>query len=245
MLLERDPFLDALNSAERLAIAGRGRAVLIEGEAGMGKTTLLHAFAERHGPRSSLLWGWCEALSTPRPLGPLQDMARGLDPVVADLVEAAAPPDRLFPALLHALQSRKDPVVMIFEDMHWADAATLDLVRFLGRRVSILPVLMVLTTRSDELTADHPLTHVMGDLPPASVTRLKLKPLSLTAVEELASQIGKSGVELHRITAGNPFFVTELIASAEPDAVQIPVRSVMPSGRGCRGSVQASATCLK
>lgn len=222
MLLERDPFLEVLNSAKLQAENGRGRTVLIEGEAGMGKTTLLHAFAERTQSGSRLLWGWCEALATPRPLGPLQDMARGLDPDVAELIENASKPERLFPALLHALQSGGAATVMIFEDVHWADEATLDLVRFLGRRVSILPTLIVLTTRSDELTADHPLTHVMGDLPPGSVTRLQLKPLSLTAVEELASSIGRSGVELHRITAGNPFFVTELIASADGGAIHVP-----------------------
>lgn len=222
MLLERDPFLDALLTAKKQADSGRGRTVLVEGEAGIGKTTLLQEFAGRANSGAKVLWGWCEALSTPRPLGPLQDMARRLDPAIADLVDNAARPDRLFAALLNTLQAAESTTVMIFEDVHWADEATLDLVRFLGRRISILPAMIVLTTRNDELTADHPLTHVMGDLPPASVTRLKLKPLSLGAVEELAGRIGRSGEELHRITAGNPFFVTELLASADGDTIRVP-----------------------
>ena len=104
MLLERERPLEALLSSERRAAAGHGITVLLEGEAGIGKTSLLQEFAGRADKDCRMLWGWCEALFTPRPLGPLQDMAQSLDPGVAALLDQAAAPERLFPALLNALQ---------------------------------------------------------------------------------------------------------------------------------------------
>src|SRR5262245_40074114 len=104
MLIERDGPLETLLSAAGRAAEGHGRTVILGGEAGMGKTSLLREFARRVGKRHRVLWGGCEALFTPRPLGPLQDMAKGLDPRVAELLEQAAAPTRLLPALLSALQ---------------------------------------------------------------------------------------------------------------------------------------------
>jgi DNA-binding CsgD family transcriptional regulator len=222
MLLEREGPLEALLATARSAAAGRGGTVLLEGEAGIGKTYLLQEFAERAGEGCRVLWGWCEALFTPRPLGPLQDMAQSLDPQLAALLDQGAAPERLFPVLLNALQRAKGATVLVFEDMHWADNATLDLVKYLGRRVSVLGTMMVLSARSDELGADHPLTHVRGDLQPASITRIRLEPLSPGAVALLAKQAGRDGADLHRITEGNPFFVFELLASREVEPGQIP-----------------------
>jgi predicted ATPase len=176
--------------------------VLLEGEAGIGKTTLLREFAERVDQRCRVLWGWCEALFTPRPLGPLQDMAQSLDPRVGELLDQTTGPERLFPALLNALQHTKTPTILIFEDMHWADNATLDLVKYLGRRVTLLRALLVLSMRSDEIPLDHPMTHVLGDLPSASVTRVTLEPLSPEAVAVLAQRTGRSGADLYRVTDG-------------------------------------------
>ena len=87
MLLERDAPLDALLAAARRAAAGRGSMVLLEGEAGIGKTSLLREFTARVDSGCRVLWGWCEALFTPRPLGPLQDMAHALDPRVGALLD--------------------------------------------------------------------------------------------------------------------------------------------------------------
>ncbi|MER9128737.1 ATP-binding protein [Mesorhizobium sp. M0768] len=81
-------------AAERAA-AGHGGTVLVHGEAGLGKTSLLREFAENADRDCRVLWGWCEALFTPRPLGPLQDMAHLLDPRVAALLEETAAPERL------------------------------------------------------------------------------------------------------------------------------------------------------
>jgi len=221
-LLERSAPLDVLHAVWERASSGRGGTVLIEGEAGIGKTALLQQFAIAHDDDSKVAWGWCEALFTPRPLGPLHDMNRALGPGLAVLLEQSAPPDRLFPALLNRLQDQDIPLVLIFEDVHWADNATLDLVRYLGRRISLLNTLVILSARSDEIGATHPLAYVLGDLPAAAVTRIKLPPLSPAAVRELAEEAGRGSDDLYRVTAGNPFFVTELLAAAEGDAGGVP-----------------------
>jgi DNA-binding CsgD family transcriptional regulator/tetratricopeptide (TPR) repeat protein len=221
-LLERTALLEALLAVRDRTAAGRGSTVLIEGEAGIGKTSLLQEFAVRAGEDARISWGWCEALFTPRPLGPLQDMGRSLDPRVAALIEQSAPPDRLFPTLLNALQDAEGTTILLFEDVHWADNATLDLVRYLGRRISLLRTMVVLTARSDEIGPTHPLSYVLGELPPASVTRLKLEPLSHAAVAELALEAGRPAEDVYRVTAGNPFFVTELLASGDGERNRIP-----------------------
>ncbi|APO68867.1 LuxR family transcriptional regulator protein [Rhizobium gallicum] len=222
MLLDREGPLEILLSAMRSAAAGHGSTVLLEGEAGIGKTSLLREFAEHADKGCRVLWGWCEALFTPCPLGPMQDIGQLLDPRVAALLDQAAPPERLFPALLNVLQHASVVIVLIFEDVHWADNATLDLIKYLGRRISLLPVVLVLSLRSDEIGADHPLTHVLGDLPSASVTRIALEPLSPEAVTVLAEQAGRRAADLYRVTEGNPFFITELLASGEADQGRVP-----------------------
>ncbi|NRP73257.1 hypothetical protein ILFOPFJJ_04156 [Ensifer psoraleae] len=222
MLLDREGPLEALLTAVRNAASGHGSIVLLEGEAGIGKTSLLREFAEHADNGCRVLWGWCEALFTPCPLGPLQDMGQLLDARVAALLDQAAPPERLFPALLNALQQAGDAIVLIFEDVHWADNATLDFVKYLGRRISLLRTVLVLSLRNDEIGADHPLTHVLGDLPSASVARIALEPLSPKAVAVLAGQAGRCAADLYRVTEGNPFFITELLASGETEPGRVP-----------------------
>ncbi len=226
-LLEREPLLATMRAALERAASGRGGTLLVEGEAGIGKTTLLQEFAARAADGSRIAWGWCEALVTPRPLGPLQDMGRALDPKVAQLLDEGAPPDRLFPALFNMLQDADGPTVLIFEDVHWADAATLDLIRYLGRRISLMPALVVLSARSDELGPQHPLTYVLGDLPAATVTRIKPTPLTAAAVSALAADAGRPATGVYEATAGNPFFVTELLASSQENAVPDSVRDAI------------------
>ena len=225
MLIERDGPLETLLSAAGRAVEGHGGIVILGGEAGIGKTSLLREFARLVGKRHRVLWGGCEALFTPRPLGPLQDMARDLDPRVAGLFEESAALARLLPALLSALQDARDTSVLIFADVHWADHATLDLIKYLGRRIPLLRALLILSLRSDEIGPDHPLGQVLGDLPAEATTRLSLQPLSPEAIASLARKAGHSGVDLHRITAGNPFFVTELLADSGAEPSRIP-RSV-------------------
>jgi DNA-binding CsgD family transcriptional regulator len=219
-LLERDHPLAVLSDRATSALSGRGQLVLVAGEAGVGKTVLLRAFAGGL-PREQVLWGMCDALSTPRPLGPLRDVAPELGPEVRAALAGGAPPHEVFAAVVEALRGR--PGVLVVEDVHWADEATADLVRFLGRRIAALPLLMVLTYR-DGLGADHPLVPVLGDLVSLpDARRLQLVPLSRTAVAQLCAGHDLDAAEVHRRTGGNPFFVNQIVDQPEsrlPDSVR-------------------------
>ena len=212
MLIERESSLEALQSFARRAEDGRGLIVLVTGEVGVGKTSLLQQFARLRHDGRRVLWGSCEALFTARPLGPLFDVAHAIDPEIFSLLDQGAKQDRLFPALFNALQKPRDCLVIIFEDVHWADNATLDLIKFLGRRASQLKMLLILTARSEEIGADHPLSQVIGDLPASALQRIELASLSRPAVMAMAEDAGRSGDQLFQITGGNPFFLTEILA---------------------------------
>ena len=98
------------------------------------------------------------------------------------LLRGPAAQHEIFAAVLDALRAR--PRVFVVEDLHWADEATLDLVRFLARRIAALPLLLVLSYR-DALGADHPLSPVLGDLVASpDARRLQLAPLSRSAVAD-------------------------------------------------------------
>ena len=87
-------------------LAGRGSVVLVAGEDGVGKTVLLQAFAERVRTKSAPLWGMCDSLSTPRPLGPLRDVAGALGPPVPDLLHGTVAQHEIFAAVLDVLRAR-------------------------------------------------------------------------------------------------------------------------------------------
>ena len=221
-LLERDAPLAQLGGlARRVARGGPGEVVLLRGEAGVGKTAMLAKFVGQldSGPR--VLRGWCDPLGAPRPLGPLTDALAGLDAAAgAGLAAAVDSGDtaRIYRQLLAALGDR-DRWVWVIEDAHWADGATLDLVRFLARRIATLRLLLVISFRDDELAATHPLAVTLGDLANyAAVSRIGLEALSLPAVSALAAGSGVNAERLHHVTGGNPFFVTEVLATG-PDAL--------------------------
>jgi predicted ATPase/DNA-binding CsgD family transcriptional regulator len=211
MLIERDqPLQCLLKSAAQIA-AGAGEIVFVLGEAGIGKTSLLAAFTASLGREYLILRGASEALFTARPLGPLRDMAQGMDADMAALLEGALDSARLFPKILDYLKQAGRSVVMVFEDLHWADEASLDLLKYLGRRLEGVPVLLVASVRNDELPADHAVWQVMADLPTHKTQRIVLQPFSPQAVQEMAKAAGNTLPDLHRVTGGNPFFVTELL----------------------------------
>jgi DNA-binding CsgD family transcriptional regulator/tetratricopeptide (TPR) repeat protein len=211
-LLERDVQLDALRSQLRATASGNGRLVLLGGEAGIGKSALVRRFCRDVERDARILVGACEAMQTARPLGPLLDMADALGPGFLRLLAGETSRARAFDDLLQRLRER--PTVAVIEDVHWADDATLDLLRFLGRRVDATRGLVIATYRRDEVGPRHPLGGVLGDLTSApAVTRLHLPPLSPEAVAELAAATDVDAAELHRITGGNPFFVTEVVAA--------------------------------
>src|SRR5262249_48012778 len=152
--------LDTLAGFARDVQEGSGRLVLVSGESGMGKTVLVEAF-KRQLPGSRWLWGACDGLITPRPLGPLFDIAPQTEGELAALCHGDPSRDRLFTALLAEIGAPGPLTVLVIEDLHWADEATADLVSFLGRRLARLPALVLATYREDELAGDHPLRTVL------------------------------------------------------------------------------------
>lgn len=225
-LLEREHDLARLGESLAVAASGRGRIAVVTGEAGIGKTALLRRFAAEQASHARILWGGCEALFTPQPLAPLYDIARQLGGELRAILAETDRRERVFQATLAALAGGPEPKVVIFEDAHWADEATLDLIKFLGRRLHNLPVLLVVTYRDDETNPRHPLCSVIGDLPPTLLDRLPLMPLSAAAVAALAEAAGRALRNLHQVTGGNPFFVTEALAAAE-DQVPATVRDAV------------------
>ncbi|WP_341358224.1 AAA family ATPase [Georgenia sp. M64] len=208
--MERDHHLAALDDALRAAATGLGRVALVSGEAGVGKTSLVRAFLARHGRDLRVLSGICDDLSTPRPLGPFVDMAGQAGADLAAALGRGDGADRLYVLLLAEMARPPAPTVMVVEDLHWADAASLDLITYLVRRIHDVPALMILTYRSDEADPGRPLRRVLGQVPPAAAVRVAVEPLSVTAVAHLAEA---SAVELHRLTGGNPFYVSEVLAN--------------------------------
>lgn len=211
-LIEREPQLKSLAEAWGQVQAGQGRIVLVSGEAGIGKTSLIDRFVTGLGLSVNVLRGGCDALFSPQPLGPFIELAVQLQSNLQGLLQSGA--DRLtFSAELFLyLQKQPRPVIVILEDLHWADEATLDVVKFLGRRIQHTPTLLILSYRDDELGSDHPLRSLLGDLPPALTLRLALPVFSSAAVAELARQTQQRPDDVYHVTGGNPFFVTEILA---------------------------------
>ena len=194
-LLERASLLDELGAALGATAAG-GCVVLVAGEAGMGKSALVRRFAERHSADARFLVGACDPLLTPRALGPLHDLARQTGGRLAALLAAGGPREQLFAGAPGRARPGGRPQVVVVEDAHWADEATLDLLVFLGRRMERTRALLIVTYRDDELAVDHPLRGVVGRLPPEAVRRLRLQPLSEAAVAELARRAGRPAAGL-------------------------------------------------
>lgn len=203
---------------ERLADArrGDGSVVLIHGEAGIGKTSLLRTWTGNLPQGLRLAWGACDPLTTPSPLAPLREAAPQLGGQVVDVLRSGAPAHDVFASLVTALQ--RHPHVVVFEDLHWADEATLDLLRYAGRRIGSTPSVLLLSVRDDEPADTTPLRAVLGELSRAgTMTRVQLRPLSPAGVAELVAG-GRDDVEVvYQRTGGNPFFVTEVSARAGAD----------------------------
>lgn len=206
-MLERDPFLAELTRLMGEAAAGRGQMVFLGGEAGVGKTALVRAFCQTVERTARVAVGACDPLSTPRPLGPLLDAA----PALGGFEEASR--DSLFQALLTNLSAGAKATLLVFEDLHWADEATLDLLRFLGRRIGATRTLLIATYRDDEVGSRHPLQILLGDLATSgAVRRMALAPLSAEAVMRWVGDSPLDALQLHGQTGGNPFFISEILA---------------------------------
>jgi DNA-binding CsgD family transcriptional regulator/tetratricopeptide (TPR) repeat protein len=244
-LLERESVLISLREYLQSARNREGRLAFVAGEAGVGKTAVVDAFARS---ATDIQWGHgvCDGLFTPRPLGPLFDLAADLGGPISEACRRGAPRDELFGALLQQLAGSASVIGLWIEDAHWADEATLDLLSFLGRRIGRLPVLVVVTYRDDDLAADHRLRWVIGELSvQGSTRRVDVAPLSRTAVRELAKDSAVDAAELYRLTAGNPFFVAEVLqagATGVPASARAAVLArTARLSRAARHAVQAAA----
>ena len=212
-LFERQPSLERLKQCLERARAGAGKVVLVAGEAGIGKSSLVEQFVSEHRRDVRTLWGACDALATPRVLAPVHEIAAQTIGNSSGAARDEETVDRLFRALLEDLAQPGRTSVVVLEDLHWADEATLDFVRFLGRRIQRTSAVFVVTYRDDELAARHPVRLALGDLTGDHIVRLRLAPLSPAAVADLAGASGRNASNLHRITGGNPFFVREVLAT--------------------------------
>ena len=241
-LLEREAELSSLaQHLDEVRGSGQGRIALVTGEAGVGKTALLRRFADLE--EKAARWGGCDALHTPRPLGALLDIAPDIQEL--DLLLRGDPTPHDVVAVLARFFGEYPGGLLVLEDVHWADAATLDVVKLLGRRIDNLPVLLVLSYRDDEPDRRHPLRVVLGDVAAATgLRRLRVEPLSYEAVEQLAAPYTIDPAELYRKTGGNPFFVVEALAaggSHVPETVRDVVLAraarLGPAARGLLDSV--------
>ena len=237
-LLERAQLLDHLTGLHQEAVAGAGRMVLVHGEAGVGKSALVREWSRGAAQAGTqVLWGACDPLSSPRPLGPLLDMAPSLGPAVTELLRSGER-DGLFEAALEALKDT-GPAVVVVEDLHWTDMSTLDLLRFLARRLETTDLMFILTYRDDQLGPSDPLRVMLGDLASIPVvSRLEVPLLTAAAVATLAADTGLDPAALFQETGGNAFFVTEVVASGHlqppptvQDAVLARVQRLSPQAR--------------
>ena len=213
-LLERAPLLEELSGLLAATAAG-GRVVLLAGEAGIGKSAVVRRFTERQPADTRSLLGACDPLLTPRALGPLHDIARQTGGRLAELLDSGGPREAVFAAFLDQLAQPSRRQVVVVEDAHWADEATLDLLVFLGRRMERTRALLLVTYRDDEVGPDHPLRGVLGALPQGVVRRARPEPLSEAAVAELARRAGRPATGLRELTGGNPLLVTEVLAAGD------------------------------
>ena len=208
-LVERAGFITALQSKFNDLAAGEGHCILVSGEAGIGKTSLVRAFCREKKQDAKVYRGTCDALFAPRPLAPLYDIIWQMGKDGWDKKDRAG----LFNRFFHTLSEEKGAVLIVFEDIHWADEATFDFIKFLARRITRIRCLFILTYRDDEIHALHPLRNMLGQLSPDSFTRMQLPPLSRLVVEQMAREKGYSGEDVYSISGGNPFYVNEILAS--------------------------------
>lgn len=238
-LLERDAALGDLHAALDAALQGQGRLVLVSGEAGIGKTSLVERFTRERRSEARVLVGGCDALFTPAALGPLHEIAAQVGDSFAATLSGPSGRGEVFNAVLAELQRLQ--TVAIVEDIHWADDATLDVLRYVGRRIGRTAAVLVLTFRDDEIGHGHPLQAFLGDLPSSATTvRIRLQRLSEAAVATLVGTVPIDVGALHRQTGGNPFFVSEILASSGT-GIPLSIRDAV-LGRAAR--LSPTARCL-
>ena len=251
-MIGRERELRMLRATLDEAIRGNPRAVVLAGEAGIGKTRLLTEFAAESEAQARILVGNCVDLGSGAvPYAPITTMIRTLvRQAGADAVLAAAGPGRealtvLLPELRDTLQpdsdgapmgragaapvhevvavllenfARQQPIVAIFEDLHWVDSATLAVLRFLLRALSDGRIMLVLSYRSEDVDRSHPLRTFLSEIERARLaTHVELTRLTKRQVFELAGDIfggtldAEARERVYDRSEGVPFFVEELV----------------------------------
>lgn len=234
-LLEREDELGLLVDAVQDAAAGRGSVVLVSGEAGIGKSSLLRELGERTGKRVTFLVGACEPLSVAVPLAPLRELVEAAGG--GDLIDLGSDDRLVLVRRVVSVLAERAPVVAVIEDVHWADPLTLDLMRLLVRRAPEMAAAIVATFREDEVAASPALGLLLGDLiRDPGVRRIRLRPLSHSAVRELAGPSGLDIGELLRATGGNPFLVVEAVAAGERLPASVRDAALARAGRLSRAA---------
>ena len=210
-LVERDRSLATLRATIEGALAGDGAGVAVVGESGIGKSTLIAAACQAAaGTRDAgrVLRASCDPLSTPRPLGPFRDLAVDAgypDTVRRDDLMLSEICERIFEAV------SAEPTVLVIEDLHWVDAASVDVLRFLARRVSARPLALLVSYRDHEIEPGHSARPLLGDFARLdALSTLRLDTLSVAGVGELLAGTTLDPAVVHAVTGGNPFFVTEV-----------------------------------
>jgi DNA-binding CsgD family transcriptional regulator/tetratricopeptide (TPR) repeat protein len=244
-LLERATPLGSLTQYAEEARNGTGRLVLVAGEAGVGKTALVEQL-QHDLPEARWSWGGCDGLFTPRPLGPLFDIAGQVGGRLLELCRGSATREELFGALLSSIDQPGELNVVVIEDVHWADEATLDLLRFLARRIRDCRVQLIATYRDESLSATDPLRLALGEMAThRSTRRVRIAPLSEDGVRALATGSRLEVAELYRLTSGNPFFVTEVlqagVGAVPPSARDAVLARAVPLGDAARQTLDAAA----
>ena len=215
-LIERDVFMTSLYEHFENVAGGEGHCILLSGEAGFGKSVLVKAFCKDQRDNCTIYQGACDDLFTPRPLAPLYDVLWQVNKERWPVAPTGEERSVLFADFFQELSTKKGRLLIVFEDIHWADEGTLDFIKFFVRRIDQLQCLFILTYRENEIHSQHPLRSVLGQLPPDSFTKLVLTPLSKQAVVEMASKKGYNGEDVYSISRGNPFYVNEILASYSP-----------------------------
>lgn len=215
-LLERDKFISDLSAVFERVRTENGFIVSVSGEAGIGKTSLVKVFTDQVKDQYQVFWGTCDDLFTPRPLAPLYDIAYQLNSKFINHLDSKISRPSIFSNFIKEIQAN-EPNIIVIEDTHWADESTLDLLKFLGRRINKLKTLLIFTYRDDEIKSDHPLKLALSTFQSSSIKRIKLTPLSENAVNTLALKYGKNDSELYAKTSGNPLLVTEVLLNDQTE----------------------------
>jgi ATP/maltotriose-dependent transcriptional regulator MalT len=239
-MVGRSDEMDALLAALDEVRQGRSRVVLVGGEAGIGKTRLVEELIDRADDTTVLVGGCVDLGDDALPFAPFAVALRepmraaGVSDLVALAGGASDDRRRLYEAVADLLEreSERQPIVLVLEDLHWADRSTRELLAFLGKAMQGAPVLIIGTYRSDELHRQHPLRPFIAEMS-RSVPRIDISPLGDSSVEQMLSTLlarPPSSAELSSFSersAGNPFMLQELASCTDHSVLPQSLRDVM------------------